>query len=302
IALGVKVISRLVASAGIAGLHGYTGKTNIQGESVAKLDEESDQILIEVLGANNQFGSLVSEEHDTCISTEQSGIQSKYVVAFDPLDGSSNVGSNIPVGTIFTIFQKKDMGSLADTNDFLQKGRDIVAAGYAIYGAMTTFVYCCGDGVHGFTLDPTIGEFLITDENIRMPEQGNIYSVNEGYWSMWTTDVQDYVRSLKRTTNPTGKSYTARYVGSLVADFDRNLKKGGVFLNPATTERPQGKLRLLYECMPMAYIVEHAGGRATNGEKDVLDILPEDIHERCPFFMGGKKEFEWFEEVTGKKR
>lgn len=301
IALGVKVISHLVASAGIAGLHGYTGKTNVQGEKVNKLDEESDQILVEILAANDQFGSLVSEERDECINVEQKDVNSKYVVAFDPLDGSSNVGSNIPVGTIFSIFRKKDAGAKAKVEDFLQSGRQMVASGYAIYGAMTTFVYCCGDGVHGFTLDPTIGEFLLTEEDIKVPANGHIYSVNEGYYSLWAPEVKKYITRIKSEENPTGKPYTARYVGSLVADFDRTLKKGGVFLNPPTPSRPRGKLRLLYECMPLAFIIEHAGGRAFDGDREVLDIMPDNIHDRCPFICGGKAEVDWYEKMIKAK-
>jgi len=297
IGLGVKMIGRLVASAGLKGLHGYTDRINVQGEQAHKLDDEADDILVEILGSSGHFGSLVSEERDGAIETSRASQEAKYVVAFDPLDGSSNIGSNIPVGTIFTILKKKDLSSKADVDDFLQSGRSIVAAGYSVYGAKTSFVYSCGNGVHGFTLDPGIGEFVLTEENMKVPEQGGIYSVNEGYWNKFSEQLRSYILELRNPDSPLKTEYTSRYVGSLVADFDRNLRKGGVFLHPATTDRPRGKLRLLYECMPLAYIMENAGGRAIDGEKDVLDIMPQSIHERCPFMVGGVREIELLERI-----
>jgi fructose-1,6-bisphosphatase I len=289
IALGIKIIGNLVATAGFKGLSGYSGNVNVQGEQTHRLDEEADETLVGILGSSGHFGSLVSEERDEVVESEYQAEGAKYVVAFDPLDGSSNIGSNIPVGTIFTIFRKRNGNRRAFTDDFLQSGRSIVAAGYSVYGAKTSFVYSCGNGVHGFTLDPNIGEFMLTEKNIRMPDKGNIYSVNEGAAKDWTPDVASFVAALK------GKeSYTSRYVGSLVADFDRNLRKGGIFLHPANSKHPRGKLRLLYECMPLAYIAEQAGGMASNGLKNILDIQPRNIHERCPFIVGGKYEIEMF--------
>lgn len=298
VALAVKVISHLVATAGFKGLTGYTGETNVQGEQVKVLDEESDGILFDLLSSSGHFGSIVSEERDGAVETPSSKEGAKYVVAFDPLDGSSNIGSNIPVGTIFTVFQRTDLDNRkrSSMEDFLQPGRDVVAAGYSVYGAKTSFVYSAGNGVHGFTLDPDIGEFILTEESMMMPEQGNIYSVNEGYWEKWTPKMQQFIQSLKTSKNPSGKPYTARYVGSLVADFDRNLRKGGIFLHPANTDRKEGKLRLLYECIPLAYIASQAGGMAIDSVRDVLDIEPERIHQRCPFIVGGKKEIEYFQE------
>ena len=293
IALGVKYIGNLVATAGFKGLSGYTGNVNVQGEITHKLDEQADSILVDLLGSSGHFGLLVSEERETVQAATEGRETGKYVVAFDPLDGSSNLGSNIPVGTIFTIFRKRNGTSPASTDDFLQSGRNIVAAGYSVYGARTTFVYSAGDGVHGFTLDPTVGEFLLTDESMMMPEKGSTYSVNEGNESKWDPAMREFVSSLKRSDLSKGTPYSARYVGSLVADFDRNLKKGGVFLYPGDSKHTRGKLRLLYECMPLSYIAEQAGGRASDGKTNVLDIVPKDIHERCPLIIGSRTEVDW---------
>ncbi|MBX7145408.1 MAG: class 1 fructose-bisphosphatase [Oligoflexia bacterium] len=297
ISLGTKMIAQLVATAGFRGLQGYTGKTNVQGEATQKLDEESDKILHELLGSSGHFGLLVSEERDTVQVASEGTAHAKYVVAFDPLDGSSNLGSNIPVGTIFSIWRKRSNARPAAIEDFYQSGRNLVAAGYTVYGAKTSFVYSSGQGVHGFTLDPTIGEFILTEEEIRSPERGKTYSVNEGNALAWDAQVGDFVAQLKSEDKKRGTPYAARYVGSLVADFDRNLKRGGVFLYPADKKNANGKLRLLYECMPLAYIAEQAGGRAIDGKRNVLDIVPSDIHERCPFIVGSKYEVDWFESL-----
>lgn len=299
IGVGVKMIGHLVASAGFMGTKGYTGNVNVQGEITHQLDEDADSILVELLGASGHFGSLVSEERDGAIETQAINKGAKYVVAFDPLDGSSNIGSNIPVGTIFTIFRICDDAVGARVEDFLQRGRKVVAAGYSVYGAKTSFVYSAGNGVHGFTLDRTIGEFVLTEESMQLPDSGNIYSVNEGYWEGWSPKLQEFVQSLRTSDNPTGKPFTSRYVGSLVADFDRTLRKGGLFLHPGNTDRPEGKLRLLYECIPLAFIAEQASGRASNGTANILDIEPKAIHERSPFIVGSKREVEWYEQQVG---
>ncbi|MCB0317166.1 MAG: class 1 fructose-bisphosphatase [Bdellovibrionales bacterium] len=294
IAVGIKMITKLVATSGFRGLEGYTGNINVQGEETTKLDDEADAILVEVLGSSRHFGLLVSEERDGEIETKIDDDTAKYVVAFDPLDGSSNIGSNIPVGTIFTIFEKKDPSRAANRNDFLQVGRRVVASGYSVYGAKTSFVYSCGDGAHGFTLDPMIGEFVLTEENIKMPERGKYYSTNEGYTNVWLKETKSYIDLLKSENQEMGLPLGTRYVGSLVADFDRTLRKGGVFLHPATTKRSRGKLRLLYECIPLAFIAEQAGGMAMDGEKDILDIQPEALHDRCPFIVGSKWEMDLY--------
>lgn len=296
IALAVKMISQIVATAGFKGLYGYTGKSNVQGEKVHLLDEEADEILVTTLGSSGHFGLLVSEERDSVIATDHSDEEAHYIVAFDPLDGSSNIGSNIPVGTIFSIMRKRDGKRTAESDDFLQIGRgNIVAAGYSVYGAKTSFVYSCGNGVHGFTLDPSIGEFVLTEERIVTPEKGSIYSVNEGYHEGWSDSVQDFVKMLKSANPDLEGPYTSRYVGSLVADFDRTLRKGGIFLYPPDKKNQKGKLRLLYECIPLAFIAEQAGGRAVHITGNVLDIQPTNIHERSPFVAGSKTEVDLFE-------
>ena len=294
VTLGVKIIRQLVATSGFRGLKGYTGRTNVQGEQTHVLDEEADNVLVEMLGSSGHFGLLVSEERETVIATTRNRESAKYVVAFDPLDGSSNLGSNIPVGTIFTIFRKRDGARPANESDFLQSGRSIVAAGYAIYGPKTTFVYSTGDGVHGFTYDTEIGEFILTDERIASPQRGSTYSINEGNSIHWDTRVSSFVDTLKRDDAAAKTPYTARYVGSLVADFDRNLKKGGIYIYPGDAKSPRGKLRLLYECMPLAFIAENAGARATDGARAILDITPSTIHERSPLFIGSAHEVDWF--------
>lgn len=280
VALGVKMIGNLVNTAGLKDLYGYTGKENVQGEQTQKLDMQSDEILIELLSSSGHFGLMVSEERDLVISSEIGKDEAKYVVAFDPLDGSSNLGFGVPVGTIFTIYRKIVQNRAACSDDFLQTGRHVVAAGYALYGSSTIFVYSSGQGVHEFTLDTSIGEFMLTQELVKMPKQGKIYSTNEGNSAGWDSRTKSYIEKLK------SEKYSARYIGSLVADFHRTLKKGGIFLYPADAKNLRGKLRLLYECVPIAYIAEQAGGAASDGKIKVLDILPCDIHERCPLIVG----------------
>lgn len=294
ISLGVKLISQMVATAGFKGLHGYTGNTNIHGDEVKQIDQEADEVLVELLGSSGHFGLIVSEERDSVISTQADHHEGKYVLAFDPLDGSSNIGSSIPTGTIFCIFRRKDLSRPASEDDFCQSGRDIVAAGYSIYGAKASFVYSTGAGVHGFTLDPGIGEFLLTDENIRVPDKGSIYSVNEGNTCWWSDGMKRFIDEIKVGNVVSPKPYSGRYVGSLVADFDRTIRKGGIFLYPVDTRRPKGRLRLLYECLPLAFIMEQAGGVATNGSGRLIDVVPKDIHEKSAFIAGGKFEMEWF--------
>lgn len=296
IALGVKIISQMVATAGFRGLNGYTGKTNVQGEETRVLDEEADNVMVELLASSGHFGLLLTEERDTVISTEAQIAKGKYIVALDPLDGSSNLGSNIPVGTIFAIWRKKDLNQAACEGDFLQTGRKLVAAGYSVYGAKTSFVYSTGRGVMDFTLDPTIGEFVLTEENIRCPEKGSTYSVNEGNDGLWSDKLKSFVSMLKTPDKDKGTPFTGRYVGSLVADFDRTMRKGGIFLYPENKKSPNGKLRLLYESVPLAFIMEQAGGDALAGTTPVLDIVPETIHQRAPLVIGSKREMGWYRE------
>lgn len=300
ISLGVKLIAQMVATAGFKGLHGYTGNKNIHGEETKQIDQEADEVLVEVLGSSGHFGLLVSEERDNVIATQHGTREAKYVLAFDPLDGSSNIGSNIPTGTIFCIFRRKDMKRAPSNQDFCQPGSAIVAAGYSVYGAKTSFVYSAGSGVHGFTLDPSIGEFVLTEEKITIPKQGGIFSVNEGNTSFWDDSMRSFINEIKATNTPSGAPYSGRYVGSLVADFDRTIRKGGIFLYPVDARRPRGRLRLLYECLPLAFIMEQAGGIASNGKERLIDVVPSDIHERSAFIAGGPEEMKWFERSVGR--
>lgn len=298
ISLGVKFISQMVATCGFKGLHGYTGTTNSHGDETRVIDQEADEVLVELLGSSRHFGLLVSEERDSVISTGEGQNAGKYVLAFDPLDGSSNIGTNIPTGTIFCIFQKKDLTRSATHSDFCQPGKDLVAAGYAVYGAKTSFVYSTGQGVHGFTLDPSIGEFILTEEHITIPPRGTIYSVNEGNSCWWSDPIRHFITTIKESNGTAEKPYSARYVGSLVADFDRTLRKGGIFLYPTDSKRPNGRLRLLYECIPLAFIIEQAGGYALNGDEPILSITPHDIHQKSALILGSPYEIDWFQRVV----
>lgn len=290
LALGTKLIRHEIVSSVFRGSQGYTGKTNVQGEQVHALDQEADEILVELLSSTGHFASLVTEERDAIVTTASDRAGAKYVVAFDPLDGSSNLTSNIPVGTIFSIWRKRDPNLSGSNADFMQPGRALVAAGYAVYGARTSFVYSAGQGVHGFTFDPAVGEFVLTERDLRCPPRGRTYSVNEGNAALWDEPLNRYIASLKDPGSDGKSAYAARYAGSLVADFDRNLKRGGIFLYPGDRKNPQGKLRLLYECIPLAFIAEQAGGAATTGEESILDLTPSDIHQRVPFVVGSSEE------------
>ncbi|KAI4458828.1 fructose-16-bisphosphatase-related [Holotrichia oblita] len=255
----VKVVSCAVRKAGITQLFGTVGETNVQGEEVKKLDVLANELFINMLKSSFTTCVLVSEENDNIIEVETER-QGKYIVCFDPLDGSSNIDCLVSIGSIFAIF-KKDEDETPSIKHVLQKGDNVVAAGYALYGSATMMVLSTGQGVDGFMLDPSIGEFILTDRDIKIPSRGKIYSINEGYEYSWDEAIKEYVRSKKDPS--LGKPYGARYVGSMVADVHRTLKYGGIFMYPATKDAPTGKLRLLYECIPMAYIIEQAGGLAS---------------------------------------
>lgn len=274
----VKAISSAVRKAGIAKLYGMAGDVNVQGEEVKKLDVLANDLFINMLSSSYTTCLLVSEENKTVIEVEQER-QGKYVVCFDPLDGSSNIDCLVSIGSIFSIYRKSTEG-VPTVSDALQPGNQIVAAGYALYGSATMMVISTGNGVNGFMLDPSIGEFVLTDPNMRVKEKGKIYSLNEGYANLWDPAVSEYVHGKK------AKKAGARYIGSMVADVHRTLKYGGIFMYPATSDAPKGKLRLLYECNPMAFLMEQAGGQATTGKMRILDIVPSDIHQRTPIFLG----------------
>ncbi|KAL2746224.1 hypothetical protein V1477_004594 [Vespula maculifrons] len=281
----VKAVSSAVRKAGIANMYGIAGNINVQGEEVKKLDILSNELFINMLMSSFTTCLLVSEENKNMIEVETEK-QGKYIVCFDPLDGSSNIDCLVSVGSIFGIYKKLDKVNSSNVSNALQSGRNVVAAGYALYGSATMIVLSIGNGVNGFTYDPAIGEFILTEKNMRVPEKGNIYSINEGNESTWDSAVKEYVHSKKYPSS--GKPYSSRYVGSMVADVHRTIKYGGVFLYPATKNNPNGKLRLLYECIPMAYLIKEAGGLASNGKIDILDIVPESIHQRSPIFLGSK--------------
>lgn len=277
-----KVIASHVRMAGLVDILGKAGKMNVQGEEVQKLDELANQIMIEYLSVSGEFFALASEELDKPIFPEE-GRDAKYVIAFDPLDGSSNIDVNVNIGTIFSIHRRVN----SDISDFLQEGYKQVAAGYIIYGSSTMFVLSTGNGVNGFTLDPSVGMFLLSHPDITIPKKGKIYSFNESNIRKWEPKaLAKFVETLKE------EGYTSRYIGSMVADVHRTLIKGGIFAYPADTKNKNGKLRLLYEASPMAFLTIQAGGMATTGFENILDIKPEDIHQRVPVFLGGQKEIE----------
>jgi fructose-1,6-bisphosphatase I len=284
IATAAKVLSREVNKAGLIDILGYHGGLNVHGEVVQKLDQFANDTFIKILQHTGHLIGIASEEMEEPYQIPDAYPKGKYVFLMDPLDGSSNIDVNISIGSIFSIHRRKSVGAYATMEDFLQKGRDQVCAGYIIYGSSTMMVYTTGFGVHGFTLDPSIGEFLLSHEDIRIPSRGSIYSINEGNESLWADGVGQYVNLAKKA----GRS--ARYVGSLVADFHRNLLKGGIFLYPADAKNKNGKLRLLYEASPLAFIVEQAQGKGSDGHQAILDIAPEKVHQRVPLIIGSKED------------
>jgi fructose-1,6-bisphosphatase I len=295
LALSVRIIHTRVRAAGLAGMLGYTGETNVQGEEVQKLDEFANEVLCSVLERSKRCAMVASEELEEARMLGGSGA---YVVCFDPLDGSSNIDVNISIGTIFCVLRAPRGARSIDP--LLQRGRKIVAAGYSIYGSATTLVLSTGHGVHGFTLDPGVGEFFLSHPNIRCPDRGATYSVNEGNFTRWDESVKKWVTWIKSDDKAEGLPYGHRYVGSLVADAHRTLLKGGVFAYPADKKSPGGKLRLLYEANPMAYLFEQAGGAATNGIDAILDIEPKSLHDRTPLVLGSKHEVGLFRDfMTG---
>jgi fructose-1,6-bisphosphatase I len=286
IALAAKVIAREVNKAGLVNILGFTGERNVQGEQVTKLDVFAHTTMVEALAASGHVCVMASEEAAEPIFPAPGHLRGHYVVLFDPLDGSSNIDINITIGTIFSIRHKVSAGADGTMEDLLQPGGTQVAAGYVVYGSSTMFVYTTGHGVHGYTLDPTLGEFLLSHENIRMPQRGSTYSANEGNYHSWSPGVKKYVDGLK---DPQRKPYKGRYVGTLVADFHRTLLTGGIFLYPADMtdpQKPAGKLRLLYEAAPLAFVAQHAGGRASTGTADILSVQPSQLHQRVPLIIG----------------
>jgi fructose-1,6-bisphosphatase I len=295
--VAVKIISREVRKAGLIDALGMTGKVNVQGEAVQILDQFANETIIRNVHHTGHLSVMCSEENEEIIPIPAEFRRGPYAMTFDPLDGSSNIDANVSIGSIFSIHRKKSRGDEGSEEDLLQRGRDQVAAGYVIYGSSTILVYTTGREVYGFTLDPTVGEFLLSHPSIRIPASGGIYSVNEGNWSGWDPATRRIVKALKSNRNPRGRAYSSRYIGSLVADFHRNLLYGGIFLYPADKKNPNGKLRLLSEASPMAFIAEAAGGKATTGRERILDIVPAELHQRVPLIVGSLRDVEWAEAV-----
>lgn len=293
ITLATKMIQAQVRRAGLTDILGEHGATNVQGEVQQKLDVYANEALLHCLRIRESIGILASEENEQPMTVHYNSTNAKYAVVFDPLDGSSNIDVNVSVGTTFSILRRPEDAGLDDVEKWvLQPGARQVAAGYVVYGSSTILVYSAGNGVHGFTLEPSIGAYVLSHENIRMPQQGKYYSVNEAYYDDFPPPYQEYLGRLRR--GQLNRRYASRYIGSMVADFHRTLLKGGVFLYPPTRENPQGKLRLLYEANPVAFITEQAGGVATDGRRRILDIVPESIHQRTPLVVGSQAEMEEF--------
>jgi fructose-1,6-bisphosphatase I len=292
IALATKMINREVIRAGLVDILGYTGRENVHGEKVQRLDTFARDTIYDVLSSTGQLAVLASEEDEDVIRVPEGQPVGKYIINFDPLDGSSNINANVNIGTIFSVLPRitrKGGGTLADC---LQPGDRQLCAGYVLYGSSTMLVYTTGHGVHGFTFEPSVGEFLLSHPNIRTPRRGHIYSVNEGNYFRWTDGIKRYVDYVKMDDQATGRPYSSRYVGSLVADFHRNLLYGGIFLYPGDRRNPQGKLRVLYEGAPLALIAEEAGGAASDGRRRILEITPQSLHERTPLYLGSAEDVE----------
>lgn len=282
IALAGKIINREISRSGLLNVGGAFGATNIQGEEQQKLDIIANIRFTRALRNGGEVCAIISEEEENII--DLGNPKGKYIVAMDPLDGSSNIDVNVSIGTIFSVYRRKsDSGGPVTAADVLQKGTEQVAAGYLLYGSSTMLVYTTGHGVFGFTYEPSLGEFFLSHQNIKMPESGKIFSINEGNYYSFPQKVQEYIDYCKQN------EYCGRYIGSLVADFHRNLLKGGIYIYPGTAKNPKGKLRLLYECNALAFIAEQAGGSAFSGDMRILDIAPGELHQRCPVFIGSKK-------------
>lgn len=288
IRLAAKVVHRTINKAGLVDILGDAGSENVQGEHQMKMDIYANDTFLKSFKSMGEVCGVGSEELEDFIAFDDDiHNNSKYVVLMDPLDGSSNVDVNVSVGTIFSIYQRvSPLGKPVQLEDFLQPGNKQVAAGYVIYGSSTMLVFTTGNGVNGFTLDPSIGTFCLSHPLIQVPENGSIYSVNEGNYVHFPEGVKRYIKYCQELDKPSGRPYTSRYIGSLVSDLHRNLLKGGIYLYPTGTKSPKGKLRLLYECNPLAFITEQAGGRATDGYQRIMDIKPEELHQRVAYFVG----------------
>lgn len=290
IGIASKIVNREVNKAGLADILGDMGSSNIQGEDQKKLDVFANEQFISALSSGGECCAVASEENEemVTISSEVSK-NAKYVVCIDPLDGSSNIDVNVSIGTIFSIYRRVSLTGPIQVDDFLQKGTEQVAAGYVIFGSSTMLVYTTGRGVNGFTLDPSIGEFCLSHPDMKVPKTGQIYSVNEGNYVHFPDGVKQYIKYCQVEDAATKRPYSSRYIGSLVADFHRNLLKGGIYMYPATAKSPKGKLRLIYECNPLAWIIEQAGGKASDGFNRIMEVQPTSLHQRTPLFIGSSE-------------
>ncbi|MEI8278140.1 MAG: class 1 fructose-bisphosphatase [Bacteroidota bacterium] len=303
IGLACKIINKQVNKAGLVDILGKHGATNVQGEEQMKLDVFSNETLINVLKNSADCAGIASEENDDCVCFEDTySANSKYVVLFDPLDGSSNIDVNASIGTIFSIYRRvSEVGKPVTQEDFLQPGNKLMAAGYVIYGSSTMMVYATKLSVNGFTLEPSIGEFCLSHPNMRCPEKGKIYSINQGNTNKYNDNLKAYLDYCMGVNKEEGRPYSHRYIGSMVADMHRTLIKGGIFMYPADSSSPKGKLRLQYECNPMAFLMEAAGGTATTGTGNILDVIPTELHQRVPIYIGSKNMVAKAMEYVGEK-
>jgi len=296
LSLAAKVISLEVNKAGLVDIIGFTGDNNVHGEQVKKLDVFAHDMLVRAMDHGGHLCVMASEEEEDIIHIPKKFNIGKYVLLFDPLDGSSNIDANISIGTIFSIYRRiTPDGTPGTMEDCLQQGVKQVVAGYIVYGSSTMLVYTAGAGTHGFTLDPAFGEFILSHPNIQTPKKSKIYSINEGNYLYWHPGLKKYIKYLQDEDKATERPYSARYIGSMVADIHRNLLYGGIFMYPADSRNPNGKLRLQYECNPMAFIVEQAGGRASNGKQRTMEIKPEKLHQRVPIFIGSEEDVKMVE-------
>ncbi len=302
LSLATKVISLEVNKAGLVDILGFTGDNNVHGEQVKKLDMYAHDMMVRAMDHGGHLCAMASEEEEDIIHIPPHFHVGKYVLLFDPLDGSSNIDANVSIGTIFSIYKRVSPDNQpGTTEDCLQPGHQQVAAGYVIYGSSTMMVYTAGNGTHGFTLDPAFGEYILSHKNIQTPKKSKIYSINEGNYLYWHPGLKKYIKYLQDEDEATNRPYSSRYIGSMVADIHRNLLYGGIFMYPSDSRNPNGKLRLMYECNPMAFILEQAGGRASNGKQRMLDIQPESLHQRIPIFIGSEDDVKMVEKFMAEE-
>ena len=302
LSLAAKLVWREVTKAGLVNILGKTDRMNISGDVIKKLDEFADQTIYKAMDHGGDLCVMASEENEDILQIPDDYPHGKYVLIYDPLDGSGNIDANITIGTIFSVYARVTESGMGTLEDVLQPGHKQVAAGYVLFGSSMMFVYCTGHGVHGFTLDPSVGEFLLSHENIQIPKRGSIYSVNEGNFDRWLPNIQRYIQWLKKEDPESGRPYSARYIGSLVADVHRTMLYSGIYCYPGDTKNANGKLRLMYENNPLAFMMENAGGTASDGRRRILDIKPTSLHQRTPLFIGSRDDVRIAEEFLAGMR